>query len=196
MNCIELSIKDLEEQCYKWAEELKGECRPDLVVYVAKAGYLIGREMSRSFGCNMVGIVTKRRGGRVKSKLGSFMKYFPHFVRNVAIFMEFKSGIHAKNSERQVYWLDNPDPFVGKVKTILIVDDSIDTGYSLKAVAEAVREKFGQNTKIKIAGLNVWDKSRKIIRSDYSLYQNTIILAPMSKDSRYYDEFVQMYKNR
>lgn len=45
MKYIELSRKDLEEQCNHWANEIKKSYQPDLIVYVAKAGYLIGKEM-------------------------------------------------------------------------------------------------------------------------------------------------------
>ena len=49
MKCIELSKKDLEVQCKDWAEKIKKEYQPDLIVYVAKAGYLIARPMKNVF---------------------------------------------------------------------------------------------------------------------------------------------------
>lgn len=49
MKYIELSRKDIEEQCKDWAKEIQKSYRPDLIVYVAKAGYLIGREMKNVF---------------------------------------------------------------------------------------------------------------------------------------------------
>ena len=47
----------------------------------------------------------------------------------------------------------------------------------------------------KIAGLNVWDKSRCIINTDFALYKDTVIKTPMSKDSKEYKEFMKIYNS-
>ena len=62
--------------------------------------------------------------------------------------------------------------------------------YSL--FADVIQNEF-KNAEIKIAGLNVWDKSKNIIHTDFALYENTVIKAPMSKDSSEYKEFVRIY---
>lgn len=41
--------------------------------------------------------------------------------------------------------------------------------------------------------MNVWDKSKNIIHTNFALYENTVIKAPMSKDSSEYKEFVRIY---
>ena len=58
--------------------------------------------------------------------------------------------------------------------------------------ADVIQNEF-KNAEIKIAGLNVWDKSKNIIHTDFALYENTVIKAPMSKDSSEYKEFVRIY---
>ena len=80
------------------------------------------------------------------------------------------------------------------IQSILVVDDSVDTGHSMKQVVDAIHSLFG-DVEIKIAGLNVWDKSRSIIDSDFALYKNTIIKTPMSKDSKEYKDFMQIYNS-
>lgn len=52
-----------------------------------------------------------------------------------------------------------------------------------------------RNAEIRVAGLNVWDMSKEKVFTDYALYKNTIIKAPMSKDSKEYDVFMKMYNN-
>lgn len=81
-----------------------------------------------------------------------------------------------------------------KINKILVVDDSIDTGNSILAVKNYISTIF-RNAEIRVAGLNVWDMSKEKVFTDYALYKNTIIKAPMSKDSKEYDVFMKMYNN-
>ena len=62
----------------------------------------------------------------------------------------------------------------------------------MKQVVDAITSVFTE-TEIKVAGLNVWDKSKDIIKTDYVLYENTVIKAPMSKDSTEYKKFIKIY---
>ena len=80
------------------------------------------------------------------------------------------------------------------IQRILVVDDSVDTGHSMKQVVDAISSGFN-NVEIKIAGLNVWDKSRSIIDTDFALYKDTVIKTPMSKDSKEYKEFMKIYNS-
>ena len=63
MKYTELSIEKLKSE---WAKELKKTYCPDLVIYVARAGYLIGKEMSEVFEVPMVGISATREGNKLK----------------------------------------------------------------------------------------------------------------------------------
>ena len=56
-----------------------------------------------------------------------------------------------------------------------------------------LNKEFG-DIEIRIAGLNVWKKSDELIHTDYALYKNTIIKAPMSKDSDEYELFLREYQ--
>ena len=40
-----------------------------------------------------------------------------------------------------------------------------------------VIQNYFKNAEIKIAGLNIWDKSKNIIHTDFALYENTVIKA-------------------
>ena len=46
MNYIKLSIKELEEKSIDWAINIKRDYEADLIIYVAKAGYLIAKSMA------------------------------------------------------------------------------------------------------------------------------------------------------
>lgn len=195
MKYIELSRKDIEEQCKDWAKEIQKSYQPDLIVYVAKAGYLIGREMKDVFNVPLVGISATREGNTLKEVIGPIISSMPNFVRNILISLELKSDTHSKNAERQIHFHEGLEKMKSSnIQSILVVDDSVDTGHSMKQVVDAIHSLFG-DVEIKIAGLNVWDKSRSIIDSDFALYKNTVIKSPMSKDSKEYKDFMRIYNS-
>ena len=195
MKYIELSRKDIEEQCKDWAKEIQKSYQPDLIVYVAKAGYLIGREMKDVFNVPLVGISASREGNALKEVFGPIVSRMPNFVRNALIALELKSDTHSKNTERKIHLHEGMESMKKKgFKHILVVDDSVDTGHSMIQVVNTLKNLF-TNAEVKIAGLNVWDKSRSIIDTDFALYKNTVIKTPMSKDSKEYKEFMNIYNN-
>lgn len=195
MKYIELSRKDIEEQCKDWAKEIKKSYQPDLIVYVAKAGYLIGREMKNIFNVPLVGISASREGNALKEVFGPIVSRMPNFIRNFLISVELKSDTHSKNTERKIHMHEGLEMLdKEKFHHILIVDDSVDTGHSMKQVVNVISSMF-VNAEIKIAGLNVWDKSKSIIDTDFALFKNTVIKTPMSKDSKEYKEFMKIYNN-
>lgn len=56
----ELNRKELEKECNSWARKISESYQPDLIIYIAKGGYLIGREMREVFDVPMIGIGTSR----------------------------------------------------------------------------------------------------------------------------------------
>ena len=195
MKYTELSRKDIEEQRKDWANEIKKSYEPDLIIYVAKAGYLIGREMNRVFDVPLVGISASREGNALKEFFGPIVSVMPNFIRNFLISVELKSDTHSKNTERKIHMHEGLEMLdKEKFHHILIVDDSIDTGHSMKQVVNVISSMF-ENAEIKIAGLNVWDKSQSIIDTDFALFKNTVIKTPMSKDSKEYKDFMKIYNS-
>lgn len=193
MKCIELSKKDLEVQCKDWAEKIKKEYQPDLIVYVAKAGYLIARPMKNVFDVPLVGISATREGNSLKEIVGPLVSLLPNFVRNFLISMELKSNTHDRNTERKIHFHQSFENIhQDSIQKIIVVDDSVDTGHSMKQVVDAISNKMN-HVQIKVAGLNVWDKSEDVIKTDFALYRNTVIKTPMSKDSKEYKDFMKIY---
>lgn len=193
MDCIELSINDVRTQCRAWAEEINQEFQPQLLIYVAKAGYLIAEAMNEVFHADILGIDATRKGNKLKERFGKVFTHVPRFVHKWLISLEMKSNIHEKDTERRVLFHEKINSIKKNlIKNILIVDDSVDTGYSMVSVLEEVKKNF-PDTEIKTASLNVWDKSKKVFITNYGLYFNMIIKAPMSKDSKEYKIFKEIY---
>ena len=196
MKYIGLSLEELKAQSNDWAQVIELKYKPDLIIYVAKAGFLIAYEFSKRMKVPMIGIETVReKGSRIKDYAAPIVRKMPDFIRNLLITAELKSGIHKRNNKRNVRFLDNcSDEQYKSVQKILVVDDSVDTGASIVAVNQHIKRQF-PNADIKTAGFNVWDSSKKLVVIDFILYKNTVIKTPMSKDSEEHLKFIQEYKN-
>lgn len=194
MEHLELTRKALEEQCNTWASNIKKSYQPDLIIYIARGGYLIGKQMKEVFQVPMIGVSTVRDGNSIKEKIGPIIAMFPNCIRNLLISIEMKSNKHAKNTERKVRFLKGVEDVKDKdIQKILVAEDSVDTGNSLQQAIKTIRTVF-PDAEIKVASLNIWDKSKSIVHVDYALYENTIIKSPMSKDSKEYKEFRNTYR--
>lgn len=66
------------------------------------------------------------------------------------------------------------------IKTILIIDDAIDTGKTMFVVKNKLRKMF-PDAKIKIAVIS-WTLEASIIAPDYYIYKNILVRFPWSKD--------------
>lgn len=194
MRHLELTRKTLEEQCSTWANNIKEVYQPDLIIYIARGGYLIGKQMREVFQVPMIGVSTVRDGDGLKEKIAPLVAMLPNCIRNLLISIELKSNKHAKNTERKVRFLKGVEDVKDKdIQKILVAEDSVDTGNSLRQAIKTIRTVF-PDAEIKVASLNVWDKSKSIAHVDYALYENTIIKSPMSKDSKEYKEFIETYR--
>lgn len=191
-DCIELTYAQLTKQCREWCKEIEKEFSPKLVVFIAKAGYPIASVIAEYFGSDIAAVSAERKGNGLKKLLSPFFRFTPNFLRNRLIAKELSSGYHSKNAERHVEFLSDLTTYVGTNIPALLVDDSVDTGISLLKVKQEVENKLG--FEVRTASLNVWDKSKENISVDYALYKNTIIKAPMSKDSKEHGMFLKHYE--
>lgn len=195
MDCVELSLEKLEHKCRDFAEEIQNSFSPDLVIYVAKGGYLIGKYMNSVFKVDMLGIVATRKGNDLKSFVAPVLALLPRCLCNFLRKVELKSNIHKKSNQKAIdFKIDTTKLNMESIKNILILDDSIDTGNSMKSVLGAVKQNF-PDAVTKIAVINVMTPSENVIKADYWCYKDAMLRTPMSKDSREYTEFVRIYKS-
>lgn len=193
MRYTELSLKELRNLSIAEATKINNDFKVDLVVYVARAGLPIALYMNEIFKVDLLGIGAQRKGNSLKAKVGPLVAYCPRCIRDVLITIELKTKVHKRDIERNIKFHRSINNLSKKnYSNILIVDDSVDTGNSMKLVYEAVIEKFPK-AKIKTYSLNVWDESKAIFNTDFFSYENTVIRAPMSKDSKEYKEFCRLY---
>jgi len=191
---IELSIKDVEKKSKELASAVASDYKPEVVIFVAKGAYQIGQTISDYFNIPLLEIRAKRKVGKLKKFATPFLKLIPRSVKKFLREREVKSNVHDNNTERNVYFEEEKWNEFKSCKNVLIVDDSVDTGNTLRQVREAV-VKYFENGNVKLAALNVFEKSESIVKIDYCLWKNTMLCGPWSSDSNEKEEFVSMYKN-
>ena len=188
MDYIDLSMTELYKICRKWCRDIQEEYSPHLVIYIARGGYIIGRAMEAGFRVPLLGIEARRSG---------LLSILPRRICNSLRKKEIHSGVHKKRQTRHIEFhqeinhIHQPEA----IKKILVVDDSIDTGHSMKQVVDFVRQHFTK-AEIRIFVLNEMTGQEPIIKADYTLFRNTIMRTPMSSDSREYYKFLKLYKRR
>ena len=193
MEFIELSSKKLHELNKSFYDIIKKRYDFDCVIFVAKGSFLIGKDLSDIQYVPLIEIFAKRQGGKLKKIISPILKILPFKLKKILREREFKSNIYEKNSNRNIDFDKNIWSKYLDKKHILIVDDSVDTGYTIKFVKETV-ERFFEKSEVKVAALNVFTKSEKIVKTDYFIYRDTMLKGPWSNDSNENSLFLKQYE--
>ncbi len=194
MNYQELLIKDLKETDKKLYSKLNKEYKYDLVIFIAKGSYLIGKDFSDFNTCPLLEVTASRSGGKLKKILRPLLNLIPNKLKIYLRKKEMNSSVHSSNSNRNISFDENIWKKYKKCRKILLVDDSIDTGHSVLS-AKLEIEKYFNNSEIKVAVLNYFEKAKDIFVPDYYLYKNTIIKGPWSNDSKENKKYLEKYYN-
>ena len=195
MNYVELSSKDVENKTSElYNKILSTDYKFDLVIFIAKGSYTIGKKLSELGNCPLIEIKATRKGNKLKKIISPFLKLIPKKIKMYLRNKEVKSNVHEKNIERNVIYNVEKWSKYKECKNIILVDDSVDTGYSIKACNEEI-ERFFPNSNIKVAAFNYFEKSENIIKVDYSIYKEMMRNGPWSNDSKYHKDFLKEYDN-
>lgn len=193
---VHIKLGLLSEYALKLAQQVeKSQFIPDHVLYVERAGVFFGYEIAKYFDCSISGIYAGRSGGELKSKFKVILRNLPSSIKNYLRKLEIQSNLHDIKTDRNVYLESDAPPIR---KKILIVDDAIDSGYSMKAVLDYLLDRDYNAENLKTAVLTT-THNRSILEPDITLYQKTICTGPWSYDSKEYKECWELYsdlKNR
>lgn len=192
MELLELSKKSLQEENKKLFEKVKKDYDYDLVVFIARGSYLIGKDLADLNNVPLLEIFATRKGGKLKKIVSPFLKIIPKKVKNILRDKEFNSNYHEKNNGRSINFNEKVWNNYKDKKRILLVDDSVDTGYSIKYAKESI-ENFFTDSIVKVAGINCFEKSKKIVNTDFYLYTDVLLLGPWSNDSKENKEYLKEY---
>lgn len=192
MKYLELSEKNVRNESLKLAKKVENEFTPEIVIFVAKGSFYIGDEISKYFNVPLIEVKAVREKNRLKELVSPILKLIPKKLKQYLREIEIKSNTHKKVNKRNVEIEKRYLTELLKYKKVLLVDDSIDTG---NTIVEILNYLKGYNLEIKVAGLNVFDMSKEIIKIDFYNYENILLNGPWSKDSKYYRKFMEDYRN-
>ena len=183
MDCIELSLNDLQKRSYELADLVKETYEPDLIIFIAKGGYLIGKHLGDRLGVPIVPVYAERQASGLKTAIAPLLKILPKSVKLMLRKMEVNSGVPNDAVVEQAR----------KAQRILIVDDSVDTGGSVVSIMDALKEIDTSLVDIRVALLNVFIEAADKLPRYYCLFHNTIMITPMSNDSKENSQFISLY---
>lgn len=194
MNYQELSIKNLKEINKELFDKVYKEYEYDCVIFIARGAYLIGKHFAEFVNVPLLEISASRKGGKLKKILKPILVLLPEKLKIYLRKKEVKSNVHDKNCDRQIKFNLDMWSKCKDCRKILIVDDSIDTGYSAQLVKESVSNFFVESD-VKFAVLNYFEKAEKVFKPDFYLYTNTMLKGPWSNDSKENKEYLRKYND-
>ena len=186
----ELSILDVIKDSKQLAMSIKEDFQ--VIICVSKGGFMLGLELAKILNLPLLEIVSQRTKLSLVKKFGSsLLIILPKFLKVRLRKWEIKHNVHAKDASRNISFDETKWQRYKTEKNILIIDDSIDYGYTMQKVLEVVNNFFTQPN-IKILTLNYMDFS--FLKPDYYLYTNHMISYPLSEDNRDYKKFLEIFK--
>lgn len=192
MNYIEMSEENVKENTIKLFEIIKKDRFDyDLVIFISKGAFLIGSELAEMKKVPLLEIYAQRKGSLIKRMIKPFLRCLPKSLLISLRKQEMKNPYHEKNKERNVSYSEKKYINYKKCEKILLVDDSTDSGYSIKEALNKLEELF-EDSQIKTAVFNTMSKSK--YKPEYTLFSDVMICGPWSNDSKYYKEFIAKYK--
>lgn len=116
-----------------------------------------------------------------KSFFKNHLKKLPVGILNFLRMVEFKFFFKRKNRKEFQKIVLPPD--IGNFKKILVVDDAVDTGVTLKEVVQKIKNINPQSEIL--SAVITMTKNNPIIIPDYAIYRNgTLIRFPWSIDAK------------
>lgn len=159
------------------------------ILYVERAGLFIACEIAQNFACSITGIYASRGGNSFKSNFRILLRCLPKRVTDLMRRIEEKSNIHNVKSGRNVYI---EGQFPPKRNNILLVDDAVDTGNSLKAVVNFLVSKGYHQDSLHSCVLTTTRKHPEY-RADISLFNDVSFAFPWSYTSKEYHKSWELY---
>lgn len=168
------------EHCKKLETIIRASFTPDLVVGIASGGVNVAQNIFSEIPHAQ--ILLQRPSTDSKKKVSIFinlLKYLPLSLRNFLRIVEAKALSLNKSEKLKDVNIDIDN--LEKFKRILLVDDAVDSGITLKSVLTSL-SKISSDSEIQTAVITVTTPSPSI-QPTYALYNNkTLIRFPWSKD--------------
>lgn len=185
------SSDDVIKKSTEMAEYIALEYMPDMVVFIAKSGFLFAKPIADFFNCRLYETKAQRVGDEHKNTVHKFIPRLPMWLLGFALRSKAMYSYNQSNTDRNVLissMLKNQA--TNEKKQILLVDDSADTGWTLLKVQTELKKLF-PNSEIRIFCYCVVKFSEQRINVDYYCYKDTIVLTATSRYSKEHSTFLE-----
>lgn len=183
MKVITLHPDAFERACRRLADDVR-PFAPQLIIGILHGGGEVGRRVARCFPeAEYVEVETHRPGKSRKASLKGLLRHMPAFLADMLRRIEMRRVQNRQPEERTVELPGDLAAILEKMpeRRILIVDDAVDSGATLKAVVGAVRRAAPQ-AGVRSAVLTVTAQN-PVEKPDYALWRDgSLIRFPWSFD--------------
>lgn len=190
MNVVDLNNSDFAGACVQLGSKaIDTGFAPDVVLGIATGGLLVADEIKKAglFGeARFVSTESRRQSTELKGGvgLGRLLKKLPAVINNLLRHLEslLRQLFHDANETRRVEFQGDAIEVIKAGRKILIVDDAVDSGVTLRSVIEHVKV-LNSNIQIKTAVITVtWQNP--LVTPDFQVYRNLLVRFPWSADAK------------
>jgi hypoxanthine phosphoribosyltransferase len=163
---------------------------PDIFIGIRSGGYVVAEMMAQEAKHThlLLAISRQRSSTKKKKRIKNILKLLPYFISNRLRIWEHKA-LNSKPPAEQPQFTPDAGELsalraylqVRKACRILIVDDALDSGATMKAVFDLVKAEADSACVIKTAAITVTTES-PLIQPDYKLYHYVLCRFPWSFD--------------
>lgn len=164
---------------------------PERIIYIERAGRIIGHQMADYFSCPVVGIKVINIRIKNRDNYSRIFQIFPKKLTHYMKIIERNFFYHKGKKYLEFSFLKTPRNFKGKT---LLVDDAIDSGQSLKAAVDFLYNNGFQHDQLKTAVITT-TMSNPFISADYSYYKETVCYFPWAIDSSERSRYEEIYRS-
>ncbi len=166
---------------------------PDIIIGIRSGGYVVAEIMAQSAPHKplLLPISRRRASTEQKSKikwLKTVLRFLPYAITDRLRMIEHKKLMKQPVNEAQEFTPDAAELSTlrgflqaRKNSKILIVDDAVDSGATMKAVLDLLDKEADPSCIIKTAAITV-TTDNPIIKPDYALYNHVLFRFPWSFD--------------
>ncbi|MDE6627803.1 MAG: phosphoribosyltransferase domain-containing protein [Muribaculaceae bacterium] len=184
MKVLTLDSHALREHCRRLQEQVSRDYSPDLIVGIATGGTVVAAEMYGELPhvdvtCRRPASVSRRR---TEQRYG-ILKRLPVWLLNLMRIAQMRLLQLKRNPHRAVEPVDEATlKAIRGARRILLVDDSVDSGITLRNVLNTLRSVEGER-EIRSAAITVTLPNPKV-RPDYTIYDEGMLCRfPWSNDA-------------
>lgn len=194
MKVITLSQKELRSEAFALCNAIrKDNFTPAIILGIATGGIYISQPIKEYFEEKAwhgfyAEIKLSRHTTKIKKSINikSILQRLPYSILNllrmleVTLFEKMKSNTYNPNKESRVILTKELQDNIKNAKSILLVDDAIDTGTTLLAIKNVIKS-LNPHIIIKVAVLTVTHKKPYIV-PDYTNHKRILLRCPWAED--------------